>query len=222
MCEVVRFSTLESVSHEKLWELSTFQPIRHKITSHWVTWWVIESMYESLKCKKGTYYFERNREAFGAILYFYQSQGFIERPQNVSLDTFVEEIIFFNLECYVNGFIIFWINQSPRLSPIIHVNLDIKQYPIGNKTRKSTVIVVLIASGQIFGYFWKILQLIFIQNYLIFYQCYLYYYQLSHSASKHFLHSTTVTKTRNIIFFSIWPHNFTTNDALKFLNVVLK
>jgi len=64
-------------------------------------------MYESLKCKKGTYYFERNREAFGAILYFYQSQGFIERPQNVSLDTFVEEIIFFNLECYVNGFIIF-------------------------------------------------------------------------------------------------------------------
>ena len=50
------------------------------------------------------YYFERNREAFGAILYFYQSHGYLERPPHVPLDAFVDEILFFNLEYYVNGF----------------------------------------------------------------------------------------------------------------------
>ena len=53
----------------------------------------------------GVYYFERNREAFGAILYFYQSRGYIERPTCVSLDNFVEEILFFNLDYYVMVFI---------------------------------------------------------------------------------------------------------------------
>ena len=55
--------------------------------------------------RTGVYYFERNREAFGAILYFYQSRGYIERPTCVSLDNFVEEILFFNLDYYVMVFI---------------------------------------------------------------------------------------------------------------------
>ena len=54
--------------------------------------------------KIGVYYFDRNRESFGAILYFYQSHGYLERPPHVPLDAFVDEILFFNLEYYVNGF----------------------------------------------------------------------------------------------------------------------
>ena len=43
------------------------------------------------------YFFDRHRPCFEAILYYYQSQGRIRRPQFVPLDTFLEEITFFEL-----------------------------------------------------------------------------------------------------------------------------
>lgn len=43
------------------------------------------------------YFFDRHRLCFQAILYFYQSNGRLRRPENVSLDTFLEEIKFFDL-----------------------------------------------------------------------------------------------------------------------------
>ncbi|RWS30874.1 potassium voltage-gated channel protein Shaker-like protein [Leptotrombidium deliense] len=42
-------------------------------------------------------FFDRNRNCFDAILYFYQSGGRIRRPPQVPLDVFVEEIRFFEL-----------------------------------------------------------------------------------------------------------------------------
>ena len=43
------------------------------------------------------FFFDRNRSCFEAILYFYQSHGKIRRPEFVPIDTFLEEIIFFDL-----------------------------------------------------------------------------------------------------------------------------
>jgi len=43
------------------------------------------------------YFFDRHRESFSAILYFYQSDGIMERPKWIPLDLFIEEIIFFDL-----------------------------------------------------------------------------------------------------------------------------
>jgi hypothetical protein len=43
------------------------------------------------------YFFDRHRACFEAILYYYQSQGRIRRPEFVPIDTFLEEITFFEL-----------------------------------------------------------------------------------------------------------------------------
>ena len=46
---------------------------------------------------KGEYFFDRNRPSFDAILYYYQSNGVLRRPVNVSLDVFSDEIKFYCL-----------------------------------------------------------------------------------------------------------------------------
>ena len=43
------------------------------------------------------YFFDRHRVCFQSILYFYQSRGRLRRPDHVPLDTFLEEISFFQL-----------------------------------------------------------------------------------------------------------------------------
>ncbi|CAF1257654.1 unnamed protein product [Rotaria sordida] len=43
------------------------------------------------------YFFDRHRACFDAILYFYQSNGRLRRPNFVPIDTFLEEITFFDL-----------------------------------------------------------------------------------------------------------------------------
>lgn len=44
------------------------------------------------------YFFERHRQSFEAILFYYQSNGrFLNRPNTVSPETFFEEIVFFEL-----------------------------------------------------------------------------------------------------------------------------
>ena len=43
------------------------------------------------------YFFDRSRVCFDSILYYYQSGGRLRRPTNVPLDSFVEEIKFFDL-----------------------------------------------------------------------------------------------------------------------------
>lgn len=47
--------------------------------------------------KKNEYFFDRHRACFNAILYYYQSNGRLRRPNYVPLDTFIEEISFFDL-----------------------------------------------------------------------------------------------------------------------------
>lgn len=59
-------------------------------------------MYTSVVCrfydpKKDEYFFDRSRQCFDSILYYYQSGGRLRRPANVPLDAFVEEIKFFDL-----------------------------------------------------------------------------------------------------------------------------
>ena len=43
------------------------------------------------------YFFDRHRLSFEAILYYYQSNGRLRRPDFVPIDTFLEEITFFDL-----------------------------------------------------------------------------------------------------------------------------
>lgn len=44
------------------------------------------------------YFFERHRQSFESILFYYQSKGrFLIRPLNVSSEIFFDEIIFFQL-----------------------------------------------------------------------------------------------------------------------------
>lgn len=43
------------------------------------------------------YFFNRHRACFDAILYYYQSNGRLRRPNSVPIDTFLEEINFFDL-----------------------------------------------------------------------------------------------------------------------------
>ena len=44
------------------------------------------------------YFFERHRQSFESILYYYQSNGrFLHRPLNVSSEVFFDEIVFFEL-----------------------------------------------------------------------------------------------------------------------------
>ena len=47
--------------------------------------------------KRDEYFFDRHRLCFEAILYYYQSYGRLRRPENVPVDTFLEEIRFFDL-----------------------------------------------------------------------------------------------------------------------------
>ena len=47
--------------------------------------------------KTQEYFFDRHRACFEAILYYYQSGGRLRRPEFVPLDTFLEEIKFFEL-----------------------------------------------------------------------------------------------------------------------------
>lgn len=44
------------------------------------------------------YFFNRNRNAFDAILFYYQSDGLLTRPNNVRLQEFCDELKFFEIE----------------------------------------------------------------------------------------------------------------------------
>ena len=46
---------------------------------------------------RNEYYFDRHRNCFEAIIYYYQSGGRLRRPVNVPLDIFSEEIQFYEL-----------------------------------------------------------------------------------------------------------------------------
>jgi len=48
------------------------------------------------------YFFERHRSSFEAVLYFYQSNGRLTRPENISAEIFLEEIKFFDLGMLFN------------------------------------------------------------------------------------------------------------------------
>lgn len=46
---------------------------------------------------RNAYFFDRNRQCFESILYYYQSGGLLVRPSNVPMEIFVEEVSFFDL-----------------------------------------------------------------------------------------------------------------------------
>ena len=47
---------------------------------------------------KNEYYFERHRQSFESILFYYQSKGrWLNRPLSVSSEVFFDEIVFFEL-----------------------------------------------------------------------------------------------------------------------------
>merc|ERR1711962_763620 len=47
--------------------------------------------------QQNDYYFDRHRESFEAILYYYQSEGILIRPTNIPMEVFEAEINFFDL-----------------------------------------------------------------------------------------------------------------------------
>ena len=54
---------------------------------------------------RNEYFFDRHRNCFEAIIYYYQSGGRLRRPANVPLDVFSEEIQFYELGDYaINKF----------------------------------------------------------------------------------------------------------------------
>ena len=53
-----------------------------------------EAYYDRIK---GEYFFDRHRSCFTAILYYYQSEGMLIRPVNLSPDVFMQECSFFGL-----------------------------------------------------------------------------------------------------------------------------
>ncbi len=60
------------------------------------------------------YFFDRNRACFEAILYYYQSQGRLRRPDFVPLDTFLEEISFFELGTEATA----QVHQTENVKPV--------------------------------------------------------------------------------------------------------
>lgn len=46
---------------------------------------------------KGEYFFDRHRSCFTSILYYYQSEGTLIRPVNLSPDVFMQECCFFGI-----------------------------------------------------------------------------------------------------------------------------
>ena len=56
---------------------------------------------------RNEFYFERHRESFEWILYYYQSNGkYLSRPANVCSDVFLNEIIFFRLGMRIYSLIV--------------------------------------------------------------------------------------------------------------------
>lgn len=47
---------------------------------------------------KQAYFFDRNRKCFEAILYYYQSNGILIRPNDIPMQSFVEEVNFYGIE----------------------------------------------------------------------------------------------------------------------------
>ena len=46
---------------------------------------------------RNEFYFDRHRESFSSILFFYQSSGKLYRPENINLKIFLDECLFFEL-----------------------------------------------------------------------------------------------------------------------------
>jgi hypothetical protein len=65
------------------------------------------------------YFFDRHRTCFESILYYYQSNGRLRRPDYVPLDTFFEEILFFDLGSEA----ISQINKLENVSIIKYIDL---------------------------------------------------------------------------------------------------
>lgn len=75
-----------------------------------------EKYYDS---KKREFFFDRNRVAFDAILYFYQSRGKLLRPAEIDRKTFFDEIQFFELgEDVVERFKAVEMNVEPESGPL--------------------------------------------------------------------------------------------------------
>jgi len=47
---------------------------------------------------RAEYFFDRGRHTFDALLYYYQSGGHLNRPMNVPLDVFVDDLRFYQLD----------------------------------------------------------------------------------------------------------------------------
>lgn len=69
--------------------------------------------------KENEYFFDRHRACFEAILDYYQSNGRLRRPDYVPLDTFIEEVSFFDLGPQA----ISQIDKSENVSFVKHIDL---------------------------------------------------------------------------------------------------
>ncbi len=69
--------------------------------------------------EKNEYFFDRHRSCFQSILYYYQSYGCLRRPESIGVDTFIEEVLFFDLGPNA----ISQINKLENVSLIKHIDL---------------------------------------------------------------------------------------------------
>ena len=45
----------------------------------------------------GQFFFDRNSEPFESVLYYYQSEGLVVCPENMDLELFINELVFFDI-----------------------------------------------------------------------------------------------------------------------------
>lgn len=106
--------------------------------------------------KSGELFFDRHSEAFECILYFYQSEGDIYAPYEISLEHFIGELVFFRMgESVIERLELdtgvrepFTIPIYPKLYPL-KMTWKILEYPSTSRVGKiiaySTVVVILIS-----------------------------------------------------------------------------
>lgn len=88
---------------------------------------------------RAEYCFDRGRHTFDALLYYYQSGGYLHRPTNVPLDVFVDDLRFYQLDektiekCCANEGVF---RQKPTPLPTNTFQRKVRPSGISNNTQK--------------------------------------------------------------------------------------
>ena len=112
---------------------------------------------EFFNSSTGEYFFDRHRGSFAAILYFYQSNGSLIRPDSVPVHVFYKECVFFQLpeeivdEFQIESGVLDEEEERPMPNnPICKIIWETMEYPDTSKLAKTLAILsVIIISASL-------------------------------------------------------------------------